>query len=61
METPTLSEALLNVISDYIDEEGLNLAEVLGSLEIVKADLLQQHYEEEFEDDEPDDLDAGRN
>lgn len=61
METPTLAEALLNVINDYIDEEELSLAEVLGSLELVKADLLRQAEDEEFEDEETDDLDAGRN
>ncbi len=61
METPTLAEALLNVVNDYIDEEELSLAEVLGSLELVKADLLRQAEEDEFEDDEKDDLDTGRN
>ncbi len=60
METPTLAEALLNVINDYVDEEDLGLAEVLGSLELVKADLLRQAEEEEF-DDEPDDRNTGRN
>lgn len=61
METPTLAEALLNVINDYIDEEELSLAEVLGSLELVKADLLRQAEDEEFEDEEKDDHDSGRN
>ena len=62
METPTLAEALLNVINDYIEEEELSLAEVLGSLELVKADLLRQAEEDEFDDDDEDaDLNKGRN
>ncbi len=60
METPTLAEALLNVINDYIEEEELSLAEVLGSLELVKADLLRQAEEDEFDDDDEDaDLNKG--
>jgi hypothetical protein len=62
METPTLAEALLNVINDYIEEEELSLAEVLGSLEWGQADLLRQAEEDEFDDDDEDaDLNKGRN
>lgn len=63
METPTLHEALLNVINDYMDEEDLSYPEVIGTLEILKHDFIRQAEEEEFDDEDEDDAserDGGR-
>lgn len=63
METPTLHEALLNVIHDYMDEEDLSYPEVIGTLELIKHEFIRQAEEEEFDDEDEDDSterDGGR-